>query len=195
MLDSNELTFVLWPILWNDTGTTPLLSKNISLEMVYQYIFWYKSLLHVDKNWRIEIKTKMNVKHCIRLRNYYRFVTIVLPKFCFIISLIPLRTVSSLWSQAKQSLVLLSHSLNNYRELYGIALQRMALHFVVMYGQIRNLIICCVSRDAFFNNNCVHKAAASSLPNNHLLFILLRSYFSILFLFALISRAPIKPED
>ena len=61
LLDSNELTFVLWPILWNDTGTTPLLSKNISLEMVYQYIFWYKSLLHVDKNWRIEIKTEMNV--------------------------------------------------------------------------------------------------------------------------------------
>ena len=63
-------------------------------------------------------------------------------KFCFIISLIPLRTVSAPWSQAKQSLVRPSHSLNNYRELYWIALHRMALHFVVMYGQIHNLIIC-----------------------------------------------------
>ena len=63
-------------------------------------------------------------------------------KFCFIISLIPLRTVSAPWSQAKQSLVRPSHSLNNYRELYWIALHWMALHFVVMYGQIHNLIIC-----------------------------------------------------
>ena len=40
-----------------------------------------------------------------------------------------------------------------------------------------------VSRDAVLRNNCVHEAAASSLPNNLLFFILLYFYFSILFLF------------
>ena len=76
------------------------------------------------------------------MRNYYRFVTIVLLKFCFIISLIPLRSARAPWSQAKYSPVRPSFPLNNYKELYSIALHRMTLHFVVMYGQIDNLIIC-----------------------------------------------------
>ena len=118
-------------------------------------------------------------------------------KFCFIISLILLQTVSAPWSHAKQSLVRPSRSLNNYRELYCIALHRMALHFVVMYSQIHNLIICFIVFHAM-----PLLTITVFIKQQHPPFLITFCFlfcstliFSILYLFALISRAPTKPED
>ena len=150
-------------------------------------------MLHVDKNWRIEIKQRWMYNIAAGWETIIGLLLLSFQNFCFIISLIPLRTVSAPWSQAKQSLVRPSHSLNSHRELYCIAWHRMALHFVVMYGQIHNLIICFIVFHAM-----PLLTITVFIKQQHPPFLITFCFlfcstliFSILFLFALISRAPI----